>query len=530
LPQNELREKNRINRRNPDMSALRKTGNLAGLLALLTFAVGIAGPVQAAEEATLGMDDARHLLNRTGFAASEADIQAFARLNRADAAAQLVKEARSTAGLQPPAWVNASPIPPAKLQAMSQEERMAELRKNVEHAFELREWWFREMLTTPSPLTEKMTLFWHNHFATSQQKVRFTPLLYRQNVMLRRNALGNFGTMLREVARDPAMLIYLDGANSRKEQPNENFAREVMELFTLGEGNYTEGDIKEAARAFTGWSVDRETGEFMFRRGIHDFGNKTVLGKTGNFDGDQVIDILLRKPETSLFITRKLWREFVSPTVDQPGDDTEIRRLAGIFRESGYSIGRLMQAMLSSDAFYAAQNRAVLIKSPVEFVVGTMKQFEIDAPNLRPFVLASALLGQNVFSPPNVKGWPGGDTWINSATLLGRKQLLDRLFRNEDRMEVAMRAMDESAMLTGNQPPPGREQRMQRQMERQMGGIRWNLDKWATQFVKDGNKPEAIANMTRVLLAMAPQDAAAASDNAADWARRLVADPAYQLK
>lgn len=512
------------------MDATRSTRILSGLMIVLALGAGTSGIARAAADPAMGADDARHLLNRAGFAASEADIQAFARLSRAEAAAQLVKDARTTAGLPPPAWVNAAPIAPAKLQAMTQEERMAELRKNVEHAFELREWWFREMLTTPSPLTERMTLFWHNHFATSQQKVRFTPLLYRQNVMLRRNALGNFGTMLREVARDPAMLIYLDGANSRKEQPNENFAREVMELFTLGEGNYTERDIKEAARAFTGWSVDRESGEFMFRRGIHDYGNKSVLGKSGNFDGDQVIDILLRKPETALFITRKLWREFVAPTYDQPAGEAEVKRLADVFRESGYSIGKLMQAMLGSEAFYAARNRAALIKSPVEFVVGTLKQFEIEAPNLRPFVLASALLGQNVFSPPNVKGWPGGETWINSATLLGRKQLLDRLFRNEDRMEMALRAMDDSAMLTGNQPPPGREQRMQRQMERQMGGIRWNLDKWAAQFAKGGNKPDAVANMTRVVLAMAPQGAAAVTDNPADWARQLVADPAYQLK
>ncbi len=502
---------------------------LAGLLmfAGLPLAHSAANP---ATSTAMGPDDARHLLSRTSFAASDADIQRFAQLSRADAAALLVKEARTTATQPAPGWVNDAPPPPRRLQAMTQEQRQVELRKNIEHAFDLREWWFREMMATPSPLTEKMTLFWHNHFATSQQKVRFTPLVYRQHVMLRRNALGNFGTMLREVSRDPAMLIYLDGANSRKEQPNENFAREVMELFTLGEGHYTERDIKEAARAFTGWSVDRESGEFMFRRGIHDTGNKTVLGKSGNFDGEQIIDILLRRPETATFITTKLWREFVAPGMDGPADEAEVRRLAGVLRDSGYSIGKLMQAMLSSDAFYAPEHRAVLIKSPVEFVVGTLKQFDIDAPNLRPFVLASALLGQNVFAPPNVKGWPGGEAWINSATLLGRKQLIDRLFRNEDRMEVALRAMDESAMLTGNQPPPGREARMQRQMERQMGGIRWNLDKWSNQFAKAGAPSEARARMTRQVLAMAPQNQPPASDNPADWARQLVADPAYQLK
>jgi uncharacterized protein (DUF1800 family) len=509
------------------MKTMKKTSlSIACLsMAILSFAAS----AQPAATQSIGADAARHLLNRTGFAATDADIKTFATLSREEAADKLLRAVVIEAQQKPPAWVEDAPPSPAKLQAMSQEERMAEQRKNVEHAFELREWWFREMLTTPSPLTEKMTLFWHNHFATSQQKVRFTPLLYQQNVMLRRNALGNFNSMLRQISRDPAMLIYLDGANSRKEQPNENFAREVMELFTLGEGHYTEKDIKEAARAFTGWSVDRETGKYMFRRGIHDYGVKTVLGKSGNFDGDQVIDILLRKPETAQFLTRKLWKEFVSPSIATPADEKQVVRMAEEFQASGYNIAKLMRTMLTSDAFYAMENRAALIKSPVELVVGTMKQFEIESPNLRPFVLAAALLGQNVFSPPNVKGWPGGEAWINSATLLGRKQLIDRLFRNEDRMEVAMRNMDEMAMMTGNPPPPGREARQQRQMERQMGGIRWNLDKWAETFVQS-DKIAARDSMTRVVLAMAPQNASKAAEKPADWARQLVADPAYQLK
>ena len=484
-----------------------------------------------AQESAIGLDGARHLLARTGFAASNSDLRAFATLSRSEAADRLVKAATvsTVAVTAPPTWVNELPVAPIKRQAMSKDERQVEQRRNVEHALELREWWFREMLTTPSPLTEKMTLFWHNHFATSQQKVRFTPLMYRQNVMLRRNAVGNFGTLLREIGRDPAMLIYLDGANSRKEQPNENFAREVMELFTLGEGNYSERDIKEAARAFTGWSIDRESGEFMFRRGIHDVANKTVLGKTGNFDGDQIFDLLLKKPETAQFISRKLWREFISPVPDE----RVVVQLANGFRESGYNIARLMRAMLSSDAFYAPENRAVLIKSPVEFVVGTLKTFEIDTPNLRPFVLASALLGQNVFTPPNVKGWPGGEAWINSATLLGRKQLLERLFKNEDRMDVAMRSADAMAAANGDAPPPGRDARIQRQIERQMGGIRWNLDKWAGSFVDSEQgrvKTTDLVGLTRVILPMSPLTPIGRTDTPADAVRQLVTYPEYQLK
>jgi uncharacterized protein (DUF1800 family) len=506
-----------------------------GFLAFIfVFASAFVDAVIAAPASSgpMGADAARHLLSRVGFAASVAEIESFAKLSRNDAADQLVKGATSVAITPTLPWVNEAPLSPAKRQTMAREEVQEERKLNNERTAELRDWWFREMLNTPSPLTEKMTLFWHNHFATSQQKVQFAGFIYRQNMLLRRNAMGNFGNLLREMARDPAMLIYLDGANSRKEQPNENFAREVMELFTLGEGNYSEKDIKEVARAFTGWSIDRESGQFKFRRAVHDYGNKTVFGKTGNFEGDQVLDLILNRPETAQFITQKLWREFVSPDPDEK----EVKRMAAIFQESGYSIGKLMRVMLSSDAFYAEDNRATLIKSPVEFVVGTLKTFEIEAPSLRPFVLSAALLGQNVFAPPNVRGWPGGEAWINSATLLGRKQLLDRLFRNEDRMEVAMRAMDDMAAKMGGgmnesgQGPPGKEGRMARQMERSMGGIKWNLDAWSSRYVEQRGAT-ARQDMTRVLLAMTPQAATqVTAEKPADWVRQLVADPAYQLK
>ena len=496
------------------------------------------------QTSSMGLDDARHLLSRVGFAATSADIQAFAKMTRSEAADQLVKGATSVAVTPVLPWVDELPLSPAKRQTMSREENQAERRRNNERTFELRDWWFREMLNTPSPLTEKMTLFWHNHFATSQQKVRFAAYIYRQNTLLRRNALGNFANMLHEMSRDPAMLIYLDGANSRKQQPNENFGREVMELFTLGEGNYTEKDIKEVARAFTGWSVDRETGQFMFRKAIHDHNDKTIFGKTGNFEGDQVLDMILNRPETARFITDKLWREFVSPKPDEK----EVKQLAAIFQASGYNIGKLMRLILSSDAFYTLDNRATLIKSPVEFVVGTLKTFDIETPNLRPFVLTAALLGQNVFAPPNVKGWPGGEAWINTATLLGRKQLLDRLFRNEDRMEVTMRAMDDMAARMGEggqgqmQGPTGKEGRMAQQMGRSMGGIKWNLNAWTQRFVNQRG-PNAMQDMTRLVLAIPPQTASPAPiltlassavdpamNKPADWARQLVADPAYQLK
>ncbi len=503
-------------------------GRLTAVIGAAVAATILSMAAMAKPSVRLDADDARHLLNRTGFAASQNEVESFTGLTRQQAVEKLFSVNREVAILPPPKWVNAPIIPASQYRDMTQEERQAEQKLNIERAFDLREWWFREMLTTPSPLTEKMTLFWHNHFATSQQKVRHTGLMYQQHILLRKYALGNFGTLLRQIARDPAMLIYLDNANSRKEQPNENFAREVMELFTLGEGHYTEQDIKQMARAFTGWSLDRETGEFMFRRGIHDAGEKTIFGKKGNFDGNQALDLLLKRPETAPFITRKLWREFVSPVPDEK----QVTLLADIFRESGYNTAKLMQAMLTSDAFYAADSRASLIKSPVEFVVGTLKLFEINPPNFRPFVLTSALLGQNIFSPPNVKGWPGGTNWINSASLLGRKQFIDRLFRNDSQMEAAMTAMDEMADRSGTPSPPGRTQRQQRNAERLMTPLELNLSRWARPYADGVGRSDlwhGVGAMAKLVLAMAPNEMPT-GDDAANWARGLVGDPAYQLK
>ncbi|MGH8621444.1 MAG: DUF1800 domain-containing protein, partial [Burkholderiales bacterium] len=277
------------------MSLSRLGGSIPILILLGGIGGSILSPVQAA---ALGFDDARHLLNRTSFAAGPAEIEAFAGLTRERAVDRLLSGTGKPAVTAPPAWTGEPFESLRRFRGMSAEERKLAQREMFRKAFELRSWWLTEMLATPSPLTEKMTLFWHNHFVSSQQKVRSPQLMYRQNVLLRRHALGNFGALLHAVARDPAMVIYLDSASNRKGQPNENFAREVMELFTLGEGHYTERDVKEAARAFTGWGVDPERGEFVFRPRAHDDGVKTVLGRTGNLDGDAVLGILLAQPQT----------------------------------------------------------------------------------------------------------------------------------------------------------------------------------------------------------------------------------------
>ena len=473
--------------------------------------------VAPASAATLGFDNARHLLNRTSFAANPADIEAFARLTREQAANRLLGWTGKPALTPPPAWTAEPFESRRRFQAMTPEERKLANREMFQKAFELRSWWLTEMLVTPSPLTEKMTLFWHNHFVSSQQKVRSPQLMYRQNALLRHHALGNFGELLHAAARDPAMVIYLDSASNRKGQPNENFAREVMELFTLGEGNYGERDVKEAARAFTGWSIDPETGEFLFRPMAHDDGEKTVLGRTGNFDGAAVLDILLAQPQAAEYIVAKLWREFVSPAPDP----AEVKRIARIFRDSRYDIRAALGALLVSDAFYAPKNRAALIKSPVELVVGTLRQFSFGTGDVLPFVLTANQLGQVLFAPPNVKGWPGGEAWINSSTLLARKSFLERLFRVEE-----LRPM--LATMDGGMGQPrgvaqiddGRERFVRAMME-----IRFDSNRWLAQF-RDADT----ASVQRVLLAAAPLAAPAPGVQGMELIRQLTLDPAYQLK
>ena len=444
-------------------------------------------PMMAAG-APMGFDEARHLLNRTSFAASLDDIETFAKLTRTQAVDQLLAWPAGKVGTPAPAWVSEFESP-RRLRGMSEEERKAFQRQQIEKGAELRAWWLTEMLTTPSPLTEKMVLFWHNHFVSSLQKVRSPVLMYRQNLLLRKHAFGNFGDMLHEVSKDPAMVVYLDGASNRKGQPNENFAREVMELFTLGEGNYGEQDVKEAARAFTGWSIDPDSGEFLFRRPAHDDGVKTVLGRSGNFDGDDVLDILLAQPQTAEFIVAKLWREFVSP---QP-EPSEVRRIARMFRDNRYNIKVALRALLTADAFYAPANRAVLVKSPVDLIVGTLRQFRFETGEVTPFLVAARQLGQDLFAPPNVKGWPGGDAWINSATLLARKQLLERLFRVQEMPQTPTAMAREGG---GN----ARER-----FARALMDIHFDSERWLAQFRPDDPV------LTKVVLAAAPGTPAGAT-------------------
>jgi uncharacterized protein (DUF1800 family) len=350
----------------------------------------------------MGFDEARHLLSRATFGATPAEIGGVAAMAYGPAVDRLLATRRVDALTAPPDWVHAS---------------------LEEQARQLCNWWVEEMLVTDQPLVERMTLFWHNHFTSSLDKVRSASALHRQNALFRREAFGNFARLLKAVARDPAMLIYLDGAESIARRPNENFARELLELFTLGEGHYGETDVRNAARAFTGWSLAARTGPFVKRLEQHDGGQKTFLGQTGYFDGDEILDIVLRQPRTAERVCEKLWREFISLTPDP----AEIGRLAAVLRGGGYEMRPVLKAMFLSPAFRDPANRGALIKSPVELLVGSVHLLGLPVPDKTPIVGMMQGLGQLPFYPPNVKGWPGGESWITSYTLLLRQQVLRRM-------------------------------------------------------------------------------------------------------
>lgn len=388
---------------------------------LLALGLGLLGPPRVAAGPALGLEGARHLLVRTGFGPTWDEVQSYAQLNRDQAIEKILGGIQTEARTPPPGWVHEPAPVPGMQKMLPQFLRMTMRQERNEQEMQLKAWWIQEILTTSSPLSERMTLFWHNHFTSSFQKVKWPPLLYFQNLKLRRNALGNFATLLQTLSKDPAMVLYLDNQSNRKGKPNENFAREVMELFTLGEGNYTEKDIKEAARAFTGWSVDPAR-KFLFRRGNHDQGVKTVLGRSGNFNGDDVLAILLDQPACAPYIAGKIFRFFVG--VDP--DEARKKELGQVFRDQNFEIQALLRTILKSPEFWDPAHRGIQIKSPVDLLVGTIRALGLDEADPEFLARQSKRLGQDLFAPPNVKGWPGGNLWVSSHTLLIRDQLLRR--------------------------------------------------------------------------------------------------------
>lgn len=392
------------------------------VLALVPLALAFAAP----DARALPADEARHLLARTGLGPTRAEVEALLPLTRAQAIERVLSSARTTPITPAPALDDVRTLA-MKGRPRSDDEKRMFRDERIEEAFALKTWWANEMLVTTSPFTEHMVMFWSNHFTSSVQKVKVSSLLWQQHLTIRKHALGDYRALLHAMVDDPAMLVYLDGAKNKAGAPNENFAREVLELFTLGApvgtGLYTERDIKEAARAFTGTTVSRRTGEVTARRLQHDRGNKTFLGVTGELDGDDVVEILLQQPRTAELVVEKLWRDMVSPTPDA----AQVRALASSFRKD-WRIDGLVRALLTSEAFWAREHRGVLVKSPVELVVGAARSLELTnaapgAPTAEWVALTVRSLGQDLFDPPNVKGWPGGERWITTLTLADRERL-----------------------------------------------------------------------------------------------------------
>jgi len=376
---------------------------------------------------------AAHLLRRAGFGGSPAEIDRFAAMTLEQAVASLVDYEQITYECAPPALddrVRTAPDRPALRDLSELERRRAqqERRQAERRSFEeVRLWWLERMANSPRPLEEKLTLFWHGHFTSGMREVRRAAFMLEQNELLRRYALGNFHDLVLGVSRDRAMLVYLDGYRNVRRNPNENYARELLELYTLGTGNYSEGDVRAAARAFTGWTFDDDGFRFIPRN--HDTGEKQFLGRRGNWDGYDIVEIVLEQPACSRFLSRKLLQFFVRPDPDR----RLVERLALVIRRNNYELKPALRTLFQSRAFYHPDARGALVKSPVELLVGTARQLDIPLVNLAAGERALAAMGQELMQPPNVKGWDGGPRWINAATLYNRYNTIGVLLAGDGR-------------------------------------------------------------------------------------------------
>ena len=368
-----------------------------------------------------------HLLHRTAFGVDKQHLSSCLEYNSyEDVVNDMIYKPREIKNEIKPQCAQKLLRPPRKMRDLNTTERKDFRQKRRASYMALKIWWFDKMLKTDDPFLEQMVLFWHNHFTSSLRKVGQSALMYRQNQLFRKYALGNFSELLHAIIEDPAMLIYLDNRANKKGHPNENLARELLELFSLGEGNYSEDDIKAFARALTGYSIDKEM-EFRFKKRLHDKGKKEIFGQSGHFDAHEMIDIILQQEATSIFIVEKLWSAFIG----YDPDPKEVQRLAQIFRKNHYELKPLMQALLTSSYFTDPSIRGTMIKSPIELIIGALRSFDYIEFDPKTGVQYARRLGQDLLDPPNVKGWSGGETWINTHTLLIRKGFLNRLTRGD---------------------------------------------------------------------------------------------------
>jgi uncharacterized protein DUF1800 len=407
--------------------------------------VGDLSPIAATD---WSYERAAHLIERAGFGADPLEVSRLAALSPRQVVDALVDYESTPTDLKPfdesIIWdPGMDPFPPSRAEAVRLARERGEglgekllpegaqrrLQPVVDKFFyglyangietqRLGLWWANRMLASRRPLEEKLTLFWHGHFATGENKVRDYRMMLQQNEMFRARASGAFRDLLVGILKDPAMLVYLDNGENVKAHPNENFGRELLELFTMGVGNYSEHDVREAARAFTGWTNDVLT--FKFDSSQHDFGPKTFLGRTGPFDGEDIVDTILAQPVTAEFMASKIYRYFVRDEID-PATRAALGRT---YRDSGYQMKPLLKQIFLSKDFYSPAAVATQIKSPVHLVVSTYKKLSFrEVPTIPDFGRMTASLGQSLFDPPNVAGWAGGRTWITPSTLLNRGNL-----------------------------------------------------------------------------------------------------------
>lgn len=340
----------------------------------------------------------------------------------------------------PLAVINEPLVTPGEFKMMGKEEKKEIRKEGRQRTVELTYQWLLNMAEEKEMLREKMTFFWLNHFSCKIAE----PFLAQSFLnTVRKHALGNFNELLFAVSKHPAMLSYLNAKQNRRQHPNENFAREVMELFTLGRGNYTEEDVKEGARSFTGWTFNKAF-EFKFSKEFHDPGSKTFMGKTGNYTGDDILKIILEKKECANFIALKIYKEFVNENADAG----IVSKLADYLFTSGYNISGMMHIVLSAPWFYDKKNIGTKIKSPIELITGFMKTFYLRFPDTGKFLGYQRLLGQEIFIPPNVAGWPGGKNWIDNSSLMLRLGIPFVLFQKyqlrikaKDSFDAAMKYM-----------------------------------------------------------------------------------------
>ena len=427
-------------------------------LALLPALAG-PGPQEGGEAPELDWNErnAEHLLNRAGFGARSEEIQGALRLGPERVVDLLLTGGRE---VEPPHVVQESTADAMDLSGLPREQRrrVRALRKRDDLAqlLDYESWWVERMVRHDDPLRDRMALFWHGLFATNYKTVKRSYDLIQQHRLLRENALGSYGDLLQGIVRDPAMIKFLDNDRNKKGAPNENLARELMELFSLGEGHYTEADVREVARALTGESRD-SLGNYVYKKKNHDRGEKTVLGETGRFGADEVVEILLRQTACSRYISRRLiaYLEGIEP------DKLRVAEYAAFLEEQEYELRPFLRKLLLDPRFYREEVVAARIASPIDYYVGLTRRL---AMKLEPRVIlaAAATLDQDLFDPPSVKGWDEGLAWITTGSLLQRGNTTGLLLGTVDLEEVFLIKAARDPLA---EPAPERESSMEEAAE-----------------------------------------------------------------